>query len=108
MLESGSERFDVRLESPPAQALRDERRQAPVLAPEVEGIGWRSDRHAVREHLLPVPRVEAAGVEADRKIGDDPRTGGRGGPQLFVGEPLHPAVEVDPLAVPVGIARHGR
>ena len=90
----GANGLDERPISDLAQPMRDERRQRPVLAGRVEPIRRRADRRAEGELLLPVPRVEAAGIDADGHVGDAPQVG-RGRRELEVEAPLHPGVEGD-------------
>ena len=58
---------DERLVQRVAQPPRHERRDAPVLSVGVERIGRRADAHVEREQVLVLPRVGAAGAEADRR-----------------------------------------
>ena len=53
---------------------------------------------------MPLPGVESAGVETDRQVSDDPRAPSGGSGELLVREPLHPAVEREPLRVGVRVA----
>ena len=87
------------------QPGRHEGRQSPALAGRVEDVG-RCAQAGRAEHPLPHPGVEAAGVEADRQVVDQPQLAtGRG--QLPVEQPLHPDMEGDAVDQAPSLAPHG-
>ena len=90
--EHRADRLDERLVAGGAQPVRDERRQAPVLAGGVELVGRRADRDVARQQVLPAPGVGARDVEADRQVVDDGDLLG-GARELGVEQPLQPGVE---------------
>jgi hypothetical protein len=51
-----------------AQPVRAQRRQAPVLALGVEGVGRRAHAHVEREAVAMAPGVRAAAVDRDREV----------------------------------------
>ena len=98
------------------EPMRDEGREPPLLACGGEAVGRRADRRAERERRLPVPRVEAAGIDADRHVGDAGH-GRRGRRELPIEAPLDPGVECDAIGRlsrdprrprPVGVPQVGR
>ena len=107
VIERGAHRLHERLVADGAQLPRDERRQAPVLAVRVERIRRRADAHAVRDRVLPHPRVGAAGIEADGQVAEQ-RDLGAGGGELLVEQPLEPAVEAEPVVLRRREARDAR
>jgi hypothetical protein len=98
------DRVDERPVAGQPQPGGHERRQSPVLAGRIEDV--RRCAEARRsEHRLPHPRVEAAGVEADGQVVDEPQlaTGRR---HLTVEQPLHPGMKGDPLRQAASLAPH--
>ena len=66
----GADGLRERLVADRSQPPRNERRQPPVLAGEVELVGRRADADAGREDVAPHPRVGAVRVDADREIAE--------------------------------------
>jgi len=66
--ERGPDGLDERPVAGGAQAMRDERRQPPVLSRGHVTIGRRADRRPERQRILPRPRVGAVGIHADRQV----------------------------------------
>ena len=87
------------------EAMGNERRQPPVLAPGAVVIGGRAHRRAGGEDVLPRPRVRPAGVDADRQVLHETQRRRRAG-KLFVDEPLEPLVEADAIRALGGEACH--
>ena len=103
----GPDRLDERLVGGRAELGGDKRRQLPVLAVGVEGVGRGADDHLVGQQVLPLPGVRAAGIHADRQIlQDGNRTRGLG--QLPVQEPLQPGMIVHLAGMLGGEPRDGR
>ena len=80
------------------QRVRDVGREAPVLAVGGELVRRRADAGVEREQVLVGPGVGAAGVDADREVGDQRARPGRIA-ELAVGDPLEPGVEPDVVGV---------
>ena len=80
-------------------------RLRPVLAELIELVRRRPGGDAERQHILHGPGVGAGGMDPDREVVNDSQRHagaqrlGLGFGQLIVELPLHPAVEVDELAV---------
>ena len=104
----GAQRRDERRIAGILQALRDQRRQAPILPLHVERVGRCADTCAYRVQLLLRPGVGTAAIDRHRKIAVEPdgetaTTRMLGGARtLKLGLPLQPGEEVDPVGVLVG------
>ena len=64
----GPDRLDERLVGGRAEPGGGKRRQLPVLAVGIEGVGRGADDHLLGQQVLPLPGVRAAGIHADRQV----------------------------------------
>ena len=92
--QGGTDSLDERSIGGRAELRRGKRRQLPVLAVGIEGVGRGPDDHPVGQQVLPLPGVGSAGIHADGQVlqnGDFPRGLG----QLPVQQPLQPGMVAD-------------
>ena len=92
-----------------AQQVRDERRQAPVLALRPERVGRRAGRRGVGVEVLPEPDVEALGGHADGQVVDHPDLAAVVQRlELLVDQQLDVGLALDGVGVPRGERGHRR
>ncbi len=101
-------RVDERLVTGRSELPRHERRQAPVLAERVEGVGRRTHAAAFAQQVLERPRIGAVGVEPDGEVGHDVDAGTARHAQLAVQLPLAPLVKPHPAPFGNGQLGDGR
>jgi len=100
-------RLDQRRIAGGPQPVRNERGQRPVLAVHVELVRRRSDRGALRQHVLPLPRIGSARGNANRQIGHQGQFSSRPG-QLDIQLPLEPHVEPQAIGPVLNVPLHGK